>query len=355
MTLKGKKNHYGVKLLRGYGCSIRLKDKKVILRGGTDIFTGKAETEEWFVSQIPYERVVVCGKGYLSTDAISLLSQKNVNVILLDSFGNLVCNMSTVMTSNTATKYRMGQYDAFRNPEKIRYLQNKLVKDKIGSQVNFLKSVGNGGQDRIDAIAKYLFLVDGTRDKRELLTIESRVGNLYFRTYASLFDEKYGFESRRGGGLVMSNRYAPDVINGLLNYGYSVLASEIARFVHGLGLDPYYGFYHKADTSFQALVYDLIEPFRWLVEYAVYKVASDTNHNHPITRKEYAWTREGRIILDNDLIRRFFETLKRKFQSERLYRFNHGLRRKNGMSMCQEITIVKIYVQHLTDFCGSSK
>lgn len=108
MTLAGKKNHYGVKLLRGYGCSIRLKDNRVVLRGGTDVFTGKAETEEWFVTQIPYESIVVSGKGYLSTDAISLLSQKNINVILLDSFGNLICSMSKVMSSDTATRYRWG-------------------------------------------------------------------------------------------------------------------------------------------------------------------------------------------------------------------------------------------------------
>ena len=133
----GKKNHYGVKLLRGYGCSIRLRNNKVVLRGGTDVFTGKAEVEEWFVTQIPYERIVISGKGYLSTDAISLLSQKNINVILPDNIGNLVCNMSRVMSSNTATRYRMGQYDTFRNPDKVQYLQNQLVKTKIESQIAF--------------------------------------------------------------------------------------------------------------------------------------------------------------------------------------------------------------------------
>jgi len=34
LTLKGKKNHYNVKLLRGYGVSINLKDNKVILKNG---------------------------------------------------------------------------------------------------------------------------------------------------------------------------------------------------------------------------------------------------------------------------------------------------------------------------------
>jgi CRISP-associated protein Cas1 len=90
--------------------------------------------------------------------------------------------------------------------------------------------------------------------------------------------------------------------NAILNYGYSVLAVEIAKFVHGLGLDPYYGFFHKADTSFQALIYDLIEPFRWLVEHAVYKNAGETNHNYSITKRDYAWTREGQIILDEGLV-----------------------------------------------------
>ena len=184
-----------------------------------------------------------------------------------------------------------------------------------------------------------------------MLRIEAAAGYVYFRHYTTLFDFKYGFQSRRGGGIKMSNRYASDVINALLNYGYSVLAGEIAKFVHGLGLDPYYGFYHKADTSFQALVYDLIEPFRWLVEYAVYKLAGETNHNQPIRKSGYAWTREGRIILDTELVSQFLELLERKFQSERPYKFKHGIKRHDGLSMCQEITIAKILISNLAEFC----
>jgi CRISPR-associated protein Cas1 len=104
-----------------------------------------------------------------------------------------------------------------------------------------------------------------------------------------LFDPKYGFDSRRGGGLIMNNRYASDVINALLNFGYSVLAAEIAKFVNGFGLDPYFGFMHRAHNSFQALVYDLIEPFRWLVELAVYKLNVDEpTHGRWIKKEEFA-------------------------------------------------------------------
>jgi CRISP-associated protein Cas1 len=352
MTLKGHKNHYGVKLLRGYGVAIRVKDNQIVLRSGTDPFTKKVDIEEWFVTQIPYERIVIVGKGYVTTESIDLLSKNNVNIILLDSFGNLITNMTKVMSSNTGTKYRIAQYDTFRNDTKTLYLQNEIVKAKLESQIVFLESLNHERlRERVACLQKYLRLIDGTKTKRELLTIESRTGNVYFRTYCSLFEEKYGFISRRGGGLTMSNRYAGDVINALLNYGYSLLASEITRFVNGIGLDPYFGFYHKPDTSFQALVYDMIEPFRWLVEHTVYKLASDTNHNHPIRKREYAWTRDGRIILDSSLIGKFLEMLERKFQSERPYKFRHGLKRADGLSMCQEITIAKISIQNLADFC----
>jgi|GEM_PF-3354293 len=43
MTLRGHKNHYDVKLLRGHGASISLRNNKMCLKGGKDIFAGQQE------------------------------------------------------------------------------------------------------------------------------------------------------------------------------------------------------------------------------------------------------------------------------------------------------------------------
>ena len=51
MTLKGKQNHYNVKLLRGYGVSINLKENRIILKNRQHDTTGKSETEEYFVTR----------------------------------------------------------------------------------------------------------------------------------------------------------------------------------------------------------------------------------------------------------------------------------------------------------------
>ena len=279
----GQRNHYNVKLLKGYGVSINLKDNRLCLKGGRDPFTGEQYVEEWFVSQIPYERIVISGKGYLSTEAVKLLTDHNINIILTDTYGNLITAMHKVMSNPTATNYRMAQYDSFRSPEKVAYLQKQLLKSKLESQIIFLQSTQRPEvQAAIDGLTAYMTKIESAKDKRDLLTIESRAGHIYFRNYAKLFDSKYGFISRHGGGIRLGNRYASDPVNGLLNYGYTVLAGEICKFINGLGLDPYYGFFHVAHNSFQALVYDMIEPFRWLVEYAVYKIAADTNHNEDL-------------------------------------------------------------------------
>ena len=68
---------------------------------------------------------------------------------------------------------------------------------------------------------------------------------------AKLFDTKYGFISRHGGGIRLGNNYASDPINGLLNYGYTVLAGEICKYVNGIGLDPYFGFSIQCTIHFR--------------------------------------------------------------------------------------------------------
>ena len=100
-----KRNHYNVKLLRGYGVSISLKNSKIILKNGSHPSTGEHETEEWFVNRMPYEKIVVSGKGYISTEAMSVLSENNRHVILVDTYGNPVTFLEPVRSSLTATNY----------------------------------------------------------------------------------------------------------------------------------------------------------------------------------------------------------------------------------------------------------
>ena len=47
----------------------------------------------------------------------------------------------------------------------------------------------------------------------------------------------------------------------------------------------------------------------------------------------------------------FLELLERTFQKERRYEYRHGLKTKDGLKFVQEITIAKIAVTNLAEFC----
>ncbi len=57
----------------------------------------------------------------------------------------------------------------------------------------------------------------------------------------------------------------PDV-NGLLNYGYTVLRAATARAITASGLHPTIGIFHRNRSNAFALADDLMEPFRPLVD-----------------------------------------------------------------------------------------
>ncbi|MDX1373166.1 MAG: CRISPR-associated endonuclease Cas1, partial [Nitrososphaeraceae archaeon] len=306
------------------------------------------QKEEWFITKLPYEKIVVSGKGYLSTEAISLLCENNKNVILTDTSGNPVSLVNSCMESMTATRYRIGQYDTFRDESKRKYLCRQIIQAKLESQIRFIESL-----KRVDSEVIISKLKQRLSDLEtiEPEKIESTSAISYFRYYCSLFDSKFKFNSRNGGGKSVSKRRANDPINALLNYGYSVLAGQIAKYVCGIGLDPYYGFMHKQHTGYMPLVYDIMEPFRWLVESSVYHVANTKDSRHCIRDRDYAWRKDGSVVLSKEVKRKYLEKLERNFQKERIYKCNFGRKKINGMSMCQEIIIAKITIQNLADYC----
>ena len=82
--------------------------------------------------------------------------------------------------------------------------------------------------------------------------------------------------ARRYWGLLFGDRFRRDQdgggLNGLLNYGYTILRSATARAVVAAGLHPSIGLHHSNDTNAMRLVDDLMEPFRPVVDLKVWQL-----------------------------------------------------------------------------------
>ena len=64
-------------------------------------------------------------------------------------------------------------------------------------------------------------------------------------------------------------------INGMLNYGYTVLRSAMARAVVAAGLHPTIGIHHSNEGNAMRLVDDLMEPFRPTIDLRIWRLVRD--------------------------------------------------------------------------------
>ncbi len=183
-----------VKLLRGFGMSITIHDNQIILKNGKHFYENSHEIESYFPSKFPYERIIISGRGVISTDAIKLLSEHNINVILTDSFGNPVSFFNFPMVSGIGSRNRIGQYDTFRDESKISYLQRQLLHSKFKSQIYFLSNLDEDCRMVISQLKSLQRLIPNY-SLRQLVTIEAQMSREYFKLYSSFFDEKYQFNT----------------------------------------------------------------------------------------------------------------------------------------------------------------
>lgn len=78
---------------------------------------------------------------------------------------------------------------------------------------------------------------------------------------------KMYFRSLFGSNFI---RHFDDGINNALNYGYTILRSCLIRNLSIYGLLTYYGINHKSKTNNFNLAYDLMEPFRPVIDSFVF-------------------------------------------------------------------------------------
>jgi CRISPR-associated protein Cas1 len=82
--------------------------------------------------------------------------------------------------------------------------------------------------------------------------------------------------ARRYWGLLFGNDFRRDQqggeINGMLNYGYTVLRATTARSIVAAGLHPTIGLHHSNEGNAMRLVDDLMEPFRPVIDLKVWQL-----------------------------------------------------------------------------------
>ena len=103
----------------------------------------------------------------------------------------------------------------------------------------------------------------------DLLVWEGRAAVAYWVEFGRVVNRLWPearFVTRKGKSWAPS---ATDPVNPLLNFGYSFLEGRVLHAANSVGLESSIGWLHETAASKLPVVYDLQEPFRWLVDLSV--------------------------------------------------------------------------------------
>lgn len=244
----------------GFGKFVGRKGETIVVReGGKTV--ARLQPQE-------LEQVIISGKGVVSTDALRLLAEHGVDVLIVDFRGEVKARLSSPEMRTVST--RREQYLAYGDERGVG-VAKAVIRAKLKNQAAVLQTLAKKRVETAPSLAERLRTaaeemvkllpeleevegkkVDEVRER--IMNLEGRGAQLYWEALAGIF-EGWGFEGRSG-------RYATDPVNAMLNYGYGILLGEVWRAVHYAGLDPYGGFLHADRPGRPSLVLDLMEEFR---------------------------------------------------------------------------------------------
>jgi len=250
-------------ILNSFGCFLRKKDKCFLI---------KKEDKVFEVSVKKVKSIMITTSAYISTDAVKLAMDNNIDIIFLDKYGNPYSRIWHAKPGST-TLIRRRQLEIAEESYGLD-LAKEWVINKFKNQINFLNKLKNTRPNKSDKLEEWikslednvekLGSLEGTiaEQRSSIMGHEGSGGRVYFEAISYIMPKRFKFKGR-------SRQPAEDEFNCMLNYGYGVFYSLVEKACIIAGLDPYVGFIHTDNYNKKSLVFDLIENFRIFVDEAV--------------------------------------------------------------------------------------
>lgn len=200
--------------------------------------------------------VFAVGHGSITSGLIQRSRKFGFSVVLMSQSFRPYQSIGFLLEGNTLL--RKAQYD-YSSLD----LAKHITENKIKNQRNLIMSLRNKSEKQLEAaeyMNSYIADLKNADSLNEIMGIEGCAAKLFFPNY---------FNN------ILWKRRAPrvkcDMINTLLDIGYTVLFSFIDAVLNCYGFDVYYGVMHRNYYMRKSLVCDIVEPFRCIVDAQVRK------------------------------------------------------------------------------------
>ena len=242
------------------------------LRKSGNCFLVKREDKSLEVAVNKVNSILITTAAYITTDAIKLAVDNNIDIVFLDAHGDPFGRVWHPKLGST-TLIRRRQLEIYDISEGLNLAKEWGLK-KLDNQMDLLDRLRKTRDEKRLELDRYIEEIENSREqmkrlrgtidarRQDMLGLEGRASRAYFEALSTIMPEKYRFSGR-------SRNPAKDEFNALLNYGYGVLYSLVEKACIIAGLDPYVGFLHTDSYNKMSLVFDIIEMFRIYIDETV--------------------------------------------------------------------------------------
>jgi len=215
---------------------------------------------------IPFEDIAVIilsnRQIVLSQSVLSYLAESKAFLIICNE-RNMPVSAMLPLCGHTLQAERFIQQASASKPTQ-KNLWKQLVCAKVKAQANLLGKL-HGSDSGLFELAKQVKSGDPSN-------IEAQAAQRY---WPRLFKNIYFYRQPQVG----------EPPNNLLDYGYAVLRTIVARAIVSTGLNVTFGIHHHNRSNSFCLADDLMEPFRPIVDKAVFEIVDSEGENVPLNKE----------------------------------------------------------------------
>lgn len=307
-------------ILCGYGVSLRVDRGTLQIKDGLTHFPQERVEHRFFRGDLnlPPCIVMLDGSGTLSFDAVSWLAEQNVPLFRIDWRGEVASVIGGQGFAVSPERVQW-QIETRQDPKRRLAFSRDLIAAKLRNSINTLRTAIPPSPARLRAIDRaevsVAILESGSpRTVENVRAIEAVAAATYFNAWKGLplrwrsttrlpIPEAWltiGPRRSMGRGRFATNKHATHPLNAMLNYAYAVLRSQVQIEAAAEGYDPRRGIMHHDRDDTQALVYDLLEPRRPIVDAKVLNFVLKT----PFTGADFVIREDGACRVTPQLARR---------------------------------------------------
>lgn len=219
--------------------------------------------------------IFIVGDLSITTSLLKKLASYGISVFFLNY--NLAVKAAVMSEAEGNYLLRQKQYQSTNDFS----IAANIVVNKINNQEFVLKKCKKSYDPKTFENARQMLKT--VKDNQQLLGIEGHVGKTYFQ---SLFSDI--------GWVRRSPQTKEDIVNLLLDIGYTYLFNFCDALLRLFGFDTYKGYYHKLFFQRKSLACDVVEPMRTIIDYQLLK----SFHLKQIDKKDFVF-KNGRFEFKN--------------------------------------------------------